>query len=267
MGIVVELTSPTFNHTPAPTSPLLGIARGQIFRQSIASKMSLIPQRMNSAPPRRKGTGIAVAIVEDGAKLSETLAELIDATPGLCCIAQSPSAEDALARLPSLKPDVVLMDINLPSPSGLSGIDCTRHLHLALPDTAILMLTILKTDQEIFSALEAGASGYLLKSATSDEIIEAIQDVHRGGSPMTSAIARRVIQTFQERGDEKRALDKLSPRESEIIELVAQGYIYKEIGDQLDIGVETVRTHLHNVYLKLHVKNKGEAVARYYGKH
>ena len=226
--------------------------------------MPPISQRTNSGAPPKKGTGITVAIVEDGAKLSETLAELIGATPGLCCISQSPSAEDALARLPSLKPDVVLMDINLP---GLSGIDCTRHLHLALPDTAILMLTILKTDQEIFRALEAGASGYLLKSATSDEIVEAIQDVHRGGSPMTSAIARRVIQTFQERGDEKRALEKLSPRESEIIELVAQGYTYKEIADQLDIGVETVRTHLHNVYVKLHVKNKGEAVARYYGKH
>lgn len=226
--------------------------------------MPLISQRTNSATPPRKGGGIAVAIVEDGVKFSETVAELIDATPGLRCVSQSPSAEDALERLPSIKPDVVLMDINLP---GLSGIDCTRHLHLALPDAAIMMLTILKTDQEIFSALEAGASGYLLKSATSDEIIEAIRDVHRGGSPMTSAIARRVIQTFQERGDEKRSLESLSPREREIIELVAQGYIYKEISDQLAIGVETVRTHLHNVYQKLHVKNKGEAVARFYGKH
>ena len=230
----------------------------------MANKMSLISQRTNPALPPKKGAGIAVAIVEDRPKLSETLAELIDATPGLFCVSQSPSAEDALERLPSLKPDVVLMDINLP---GLNGIDCTRHLHLALPKAAILMLTILKTDQEIFRALEAGASGYLLKSATSDEIIEGIRDVHRGGSPMTSAIARRVIQTFQERGDEKRVLDKLSPRESEIIGLVAQGYIYKEISTQLEIGVETVRTHLRNVYLKLHVKNKGEAVARYYGKH
>ena len=240
------------------------VACGQLSSQYRLNKMPLTPQRTYSATPTRKGASIAVAIVEDGAKLSETLAELIDATPGLHCVSQSPSAEDALARLPYLKPEVVLMDINLP---GLSGIDCTRHLHLALPDAAIMMLTILKTDQEIFRALEAGASGYLLKSATSDEIIEAIRDVHRGGSPMTSAIARRVIQTFQDRGDEKRALDKLSPRESEIIGLVAQGYTYKEIGDQLDIGVETVRTHLHNVYLKLHVKNKGEAVARYYGKH
>ncbi len=224
--------------------------------------MPLTTQHTNSATPSKKGGGITVAIVEDGAKLIETLAELIDDTPGLCCVAQSTTAEDAIERLPTLKPDVVLMDINLP---GLSGIDCTRHLHETLPDAAIIMLTILKTDQEIFSALEAGASGYLLKGATSDEIIEAIRDVHRGGSPMTSAIARRVIQTFQERGEAKRILESLSPRETEIIELVAQGYQYKEIGEQLDIGRETVRTHLQSVYRKLHVSNKGQAVARFYG--
>ena len=205
---------------------------------------------------------ISVAIVEDDPGLRDTLLDLIAGASGLECVIACGSGEEALERIPPLRPNVVLMDVNLP---GMSGILCTCHLHQVLPAAGILMLTVNRADHEIFQALEAGASGYLLKGSPADEILDAIRELHRGGSPMTTAIARRVIQSFQARGVDKRSIADLTPRESQILELLSQGFSYKEIGSQLGISPETVRTHLRSIYDKLHVRTRGEAVARYLG--
>ena len=171
--------------------------------------------------------------------------------------------ESALARLPEEKPDVVLVDINL---AGLSGIHCVSRLKPLLPKTQFLMLTVYEDSDHIFDALAAGASGYLLKRTPRNELLAAVQQVHEGGSPMTSYIARKVVQAFQRPASEvptALATDTLSPREWEVLRLLARGYAYKEIADKLAVTVSTVNTHVHRVYEKLHVHSRGEAVARY----
>jgi DNA-binding NarL/FixJ family response regulator len=171
-----------------------------------------------------------------------------------------PTAEDALKTLPQLKPDVVLMDINLP---GMNGVECVRELKRILPDTQIVMLTVYEDTDNIFNALAAGATGYLLKRSTKKEILESIQEVYNGGSPMTAHIARKVVQSFQRPTQQTPEVDDLSPREKEVLEYLANGYIYKEIADKLGISYETVKTYIRRIYEKLHVRTRTEAVARF----
>lgn len=203
-----------------------------------------------------------VAIVEDSADVRLSLEQVVADSPDLRCVSASASAEQALAALPALKPDVVLMDIELP---GLSGIDCTARLKRLLPETRVLILTVYKDPAQIFKALEAGANGYLLKRSSAAEIHRAIADVREGGAPMTAEIAAKVVQYFH-KAPASSELASLTRREEEILGLLAQGYIGKEIAAQLGISYETVRGHLGNIYEKLHVRSRTEAVIKYFQK-
>jgi RNA polymerase sigma factor (sigma-70 family) len=203
---------------------------------------------------------ITVSIVEDDARVRDGLLGLITRAPGFSCLSHYPNAEEALAEIPKKKPDVVLMDINLP---GMSGIDCVRRLKTAEPSLQIVMLTVYENTEGIFKALANGASGYLLKATAPEELLSAIQDVHRGGSPMTSHIARKVVQSFQQSAQSARATENLSPREQEVLELLAKGFLYKEIADQLHISFETVHTYIRRIYEKLQVRSRTEAVAKF----
>ncbi len=203
---------------------------------------------------------ISVAIVEDNDQLRSTLARVIDRAEGFRCAGQYPNAEDALAALPEVKPDVVLMDINLP---GLNGVECVRRLKPQLPQTQVVMLTVYEDTDNIFNALAAGASGYLLKRTSRDELLAAIKEVHAGGSPMTAHIARKVVQSFQRTGPSPQPAENLSPREQEVLDLLSQGFLYKEIADRLGVSYETVHTYIRRIYEKLHVRTRTEAVAKF----
>ena len=205
---------------------------------------------------------IAVSIVEDDAGVRSTLGKLIDASPGFRCVSRHGSAEAALEELPKIKPDVTLMDINLP---GLSGVECVRRLKPQLPGMQFIMLTVYQNTEHIFNALTAGATGYLLKQTPPAELLEAIRDVHAGGSPMSSQIARKVVQNFyrSETQDAGGETVELSPREREVLELLARGYLYKEIAEMLKISVQTVNTYIRRIYEKLHVRSRAQAVAKY----
>lgn len=202
---------------------------------------------------------IKVAIVEDSAGVRENWARLINAAAGFKCVGLFASGEAALKALPALRPDVVLMDINLP---GMSGIECTARLKELLPDTQILMVTVHGDNERVFAALQAGASGYLLKRTRADELLEAISEVMRGGAPMTGEIARMVIASFRRPAPAPDAA-RLTPREEEILALLTQGYSNKEIADRLSVSFDTVRTHLRHVYEKLHVRSRTEAATKY----
>jgi len=203
---------------------------------------------------------INVAIVEDLDDIREGLAFLINGSEGFRCVAMYASAEAALEELPDHAPDVVLMDIGLP---GMSGIDGIRLLKAQYPALQIMMLTVCEDDDKIFHSIQAGASGYILKKTPPAKLMEAIQDLHNGGAPMSSQIARKVVQTFQHAPTASLATAGLSKREQEILSYLAKGHLYKEIAATLHISVETVRTHLHNIYEKLHVHTRTEAVLRY----
>jgi len=203
---------------------------------------------------------IKVAIVEDDDWIRENLASQIDLAPGYCCVSRYRTGEEALAGLPREAPDVVLMDINLP---GLSGIECVRRLKALRPSLTILMLTVYEESDQIFDSLRAGASGYLLKRSAEKELLEAIAQVHQGGSPMSSLVARKVVQFFNRLGDAAPELQRLSPREKEILELLSRGAAYKEIGDRLALSIHTVRMHIRGIYGKLQVHSRGEAVSKY----
>ena len=200
-----------------------------------------------------------VSIVEDNEKLRGTLARLLNRAEGFRCVSQYPSAEDALKGLPDDKPDVVLMDINLP---GMNGVECVRQLKKISPQVQIMMLTVYEDTENIFDALKAGASGYLLKRTTGPELIEAIHDVLRGGSPMTAHIARKVVQSFQKNAPAQPA-ENLSEREQQVLDLLSQGLMYKEIADKLQISYETVHTYIRRIYEKLRVRTRTEAVAKF----
>jgi DNA-binding NarL/FixJ family response regulator len=202
---------------------------------------------------------IDVAIVEDEDDVREALGLLINGSEGFRCVQRFPSAEKALPALLRSKPDVVLMDINLP---GMSGIECTRELKVHQPALAIMVLTVYDDDDKIFESLKAGASGYLLKKTPPAKILEAILELHNGGSPMTAGIARRVVQSFQSMGPSAKETENLSKREHEILFYLAKGYRYQEIADTMFISFETVRTHLRNIYQKLHVRSRSEAVLK-----
>ncbi len=203
---------------------------------------------------------ISVAIVEDNRGFRAKLENYLNEAPGFHCVCACDSAEEALKMIPQVLPDVVLMDIHLPR---MSGVDCTRQLKSICPSVQILVLTVYEDNNRIFGALKAGASGYLLKRAAPDSILAAIQEVKQGGAPMSSQIARCVVQSFREPAPNPLKADKLSQREEEILQQLSQGYSTKEIADRSSISVNTVRTHLQHIYDKLHVRSRTEAILKY----
>ena len=205
---------------------------------------------------------INVSIVEDNHGTRESLKELLGRAQGLRCSGAYASGEEALRKIPEERPDVVLMDINLP---GMRGIECVARLKARAPKTQVLMLTTYDESDLIFESLRAGAHGYLLKNTTPAELIQAVEQVHSGGAPMSMNIARKVVNHFQRIRQPSSDMEKLTKREQEILALLAKGYLYKEIGDQLGISISTVRAHLHTVYEKLHVQSRTEAVVKYLG--
>lgn len=214
-----------------------------------------------------KAVNIAVAIIEDDAPAREILAQWIRRAEGFRCVGEHETAESALRSLARENPDVVLVDINLP---GINGIECVRRLKPLMPQTQFVMLTVYEDADHIFDALKAGATGYLLKQTPRQELLAAIRQVHAGGSPMTSNIARKVVQSFQQQPPARPAegpawseAAELSPREREVLDLLARGYLYKEIADTLGISLPTVNTYIRRIYEKLHVRSRWQAVARY----
>jgi DNA-binding NarL/FixJ family response regulator len=204
----------------------------------------------------------SVVLVEDDFRLQQQLIEILSHPEDIECLYAVSSAEEALKIIPSQPPDVILMDINLP---GKSGVDCIPELKRKLPQVEIVMLTAYEEEDNIFRALKAGASGYLIKSSTPDEIFDAIRDVQSGGAPFSSHIARKVVQYFRVEKQIADENEKLSSREREVLDLLAGGFIYKEVADQLDITVETVRTYVKRICVKLHVRSKVEAIIKYRG--
>ncbi len=205
---------------------------------------------------------IKVVIVEDDNGLRESLAIVINGSTGLQCIRTCSNAEVALKEIPLDWPDVVLMDINLPQ---MSGIECVIKLKAQRPELQVIMLTVYVDSDVVFKALKAGASGYLIKQTPPAEIIAAVNDVCRGGAPMSNTIARKVVQHFHHQPSKNEA-ENLTKRENEILGLLAQGYQYKEIAEKLSISALTVHTHIRNIYEKLHVRSRTEAVVKFLGK-
>jgi DNA-binding NarL/FixJ family response regulator len=203
---------------------------------------------------------ITVSIVEDNDQLRNTLARVISRADGFRCVSHYANAEAALQGLPNDKPDVVLMDINLP---GINGVECVRRLKQAAPEILVVMLTVYEDTDNIFNALAAGAAGYLLKRTKSAELLEAIHEVKRGGSPMTTHIARKVTQSFQKAGASAQPAENLSQREQEVLDCLSQGFLYKEIAEKLGISYETVHTYIRRIYEKLQVRTRTEAVAKF----
>lgn len=203
---------------------------------------------------------IKVSIVEDDLQICEGMAFLINSSETTKCISIHHTAEDALHQIPELKPNVILMDINLPQ---MSGIDCTRKLKTLLPQAQILMLTMYEDSELVFNSIMAGASGYLVKRTPPAKILEAIQEIFSGASPMSGRIARMMVEHFRHMKRSAPELENLSKREQEVLELLAKGYRYKEIADALNVGFDTVRSHLRSIYDKLHVHSRTEAVAKY----
>lgn len=211
---------------------------------------------MTASIPRKK----TVVIVEDDVRLQHHLIKILESPEDITCLCAVSSAEEALEKVPKHQPDVVLMDINLP---GISGIDCIRDLKKKLPRLEVVMLTAYEEEDNIFRALKEGASGYLLKSSTPEDIYNAIRDVYSGGAPFSSHIARKVAQYFRGEREIEDENEKLTPREKEVLRLLASGYIYKEVADQLDLTLETVRTYVKRICQKLHVRSKVEAIIKY----
>src|SRR5271156_1020749 len=205
-----------------------------------------------------------VIIVEDNRGLREQLVQILESAPDIKCAGAYISAEAALPEILEKKPDVVLMDIKLP---GMSGIQCVAEIKKAIPNIQIIMVTVYEDSERIFRALKAGANGYLIKSSPPEQLLAAIRDVYKGGAPMSSHIASKVVKHFHLVGNSPLEAENLSPREREVLELLASGFIYKEIGDKLNIGTETVRTYVKNICLKMHVRSRLEAVARHRSEH
>lgn len=197
-------------------------------------------------------------VVEDDPSVRSILTTWFEEAEDFVCAGVFSDVENAMPQIERVKPDVVLVDINLP---GLSGIECVRKLKLRLPNTQFVMLTIYEDSNHIFDALSAGATGYLVKTTSREALIAALREVHAGGSPMSSNIARKVVQSLHR----PKAVLELSKRENEVLALLAQGYLYKEIADALGIGFDTVDTHIRRIYEKLHVHSRAQAVARYTG--
>ena len=199
-----------------------------------------------------------VAIVEDNTTIRNTFRQWIDAAPEFRCVCACASAEEALVKIPPLKPDVVLMDIHLP---GESGIACTAQLKEKLPGVQVIIVTVYRNHELIFQALQAGACGYLLKRSSPEELLKAISEVRSGGAPMTSEIARMLVEAFQKKPGN--SAEELTQREDEILVLLSEGLSNKEIADRVKISYDTVRAHLRHIYEKLHVRGRTEAVKAY----
>ncbi len=206
---------------------------------------------------------ISVSIVEDSYKMRESLATLLRRAPGLQFLKSYPNAEMAIADIPSAPPDVALVDINLP---GVSGIECVARLKALAPQMQFLMLTTYEETELIFNSLRAGARGYVLKKMVPTELLPAIEQVHAGGAPMSMQIARKVVDHFNAVGQTTSDVDKLTEREQEVLQLLAKGFLYKEISDKLGISMSTVRTYLQRAYEKLHVTSRTEAAAKFRSK-
>jgi DNA-binding NarL/FixJ family response regulator len=205
---------------------------------------------------------VSLSIVEDNAGFRESLSRMLNDAPGFRCAHAYRTAEEALQGIPVAPPDVVLMDINLP---GMSGVECVRRLHTVAPKVRVIMLTVYENTENIYAALKAGASGYILKRTAPAKLLEAIRDVVDGGAPMSSAIARKVVQSFQEVPATGAKVENLSSREQEVLDMLAKGFLYKEISVQLHLGLGTIKTYVRRIYEKLHVQSRTEAVIKYLG--
>ena len=205
---------------------------------------------------------IKISIVEDQPEMRESLVAWLSDAPALCCVGAHATGEEALKKIPAENPDVVLMDINL---TGMNGIQCVSRLKKTLPKIQILMLTTYDEGDPIFDSLRAGANGYLLKNMPQAELVEAVQQVHAGGAPMSLHVARKVINHFHQLSKPAPDLEQLTGREQEILRLLAKGYMYKEIAEKLTISLSTVRTHVSAVYEKLHVHSRTEAAMKLAG--
>ena len=203
---------------------------------------------------------ISVSIIDDEKELRESIATFINGSAGFRCVSAYGKADVALQGLPADQPDVVLMDINMP---GMNGIECVERLKKMMPEVLIVMLTVYEDSDQIFRALAAGASGYLLKRLSPTKLLQAIREVQAGGSPMSNSIARKVVASFQKAKNLDEKQPHLSPREQAVLDCLAKGLTYKQIADQLEISIDTIRTHLRRVYEKLHVQSRTEAVAKY----
>jgi len=208
------------------------------------------------------GSLITVAIVEDDAQVRKSLADILKRGAGVVCSGEHGNAEEAVREIPRLQPKVVLMDINLP---GMDGVHCVRRLSELAPATQVVMLTVYDNTEIIFNSLAAGAHGYLLKPISSEKLLLAIRDVYAGGAPMTSDIARKVVQAFKQPAPAAAPTDNLSPREQEVLDFLAKGYLYKEIAEDLKISYGTVHTYIERIFKKLHVRSRAQAVAKYLG--
>ncbi len=206
---------------------------------------------------------IQVAIVEDDEEIRASLTDVIRRSQSCHFLQSYPDAESALIGIPQSKPDVVLMDINLP---GIDGVECVRRLKAKLPALQFIMLTVYEDNDRLFKSLTAGASGYLLKRTASNKIIEAIQDAQSGGAPMTPQIAMQVIHHFRQTPEATSELEKLTPGEKNVLDQLSKGYLYKEIADNLGISMDTVRNYIRKIYEKLHVHSRTEAVLKYLGR-
>jgi DNA-binding NarL/FixJ family response regulator len=208
-----------------------------------------------------KNKGIRVAIVEDDSKVLSTLSKLINTDPEFEVVGGFPTTAAALDGIPRLNPDIVIMDINLPD---INGVECVRRLKAICPGPQVLMLTVYEDTEAVFSALRAGASGYLLKQTPIEELLAALREIHGGGSPMSSHIARKVVQSFQEDDAANQEVESLSPREHEVLELVAKGCLFKEIAEKLGVSFGTVHTYCRRIYEKLHVRSRAQAAAKWH---
>ena len=200
---------------------------------------------------------VTVSIVEDLDEVREALQRLINQSETFCLVGGYNNAEQAVKEIPLQPPDIVIMDINLP---GMSGIECIRRIKELCGGTQFMMFTIYEDDEKVFEALKAGAHGYLLKKTPKEKLLEALEELHNGGSPMSTQIARKVIEAFEKRNRPAQELNTLTNKEKQILELLAKGFLYKEIGDQLHLTRNTVKQHIHHIYEKLHVQNRTEAL-------
>jgi DNA-binding NarL/FixJ family response regulator len=207
--------------------------------------------------------GISLVIVEDLDEVREGLKNFFALNKEFDVVASFSNAEEALAHLPSIHPEIVIMDINLP---GMNGIECIRKVKDKSPGTQFMMFTVYENDEKVFEALKAGATGYLLKNTALEELIAALRELHNGGSPMSANIARKLVNFFHEKDRRKISAPELSKRENELLGLLADGLLYKEISEQLHISINTVKLHIHNIYEKLHVQNRTEALNKVFGK-
>lgn len=223
------------------------------------------PPEANPAPASSAPSAVRVSVVEDDSVVRDQLVYQLNRAHGFTCVSSHRSAETALTDIPLLKPDVVLMDINLPK---MNGVDCVRELKRQSPQTQFVMVTVYEDADVIFRSLLAGAVGYLLKgrSGSAAQVLEAVRDAANGGSPLNSLIARKIVQYFHRQPSRAGQDGNLSPREREVLEFLAKGHPYKEIASLLGVSIETVRKHCHHIYEKLQVNSRTEAVVKFLGR-